>query len=253
MRKSRLQNLSVNARCAAVLTTLAATMLVACSKKDEAPASAAGANAATGRPGGVPNVRGQLVTVTDSLLTVSTRNGDVSVLIDKPLEVYARVPAKLSDVKENSFVGVTSAPQPDGSMKATEIHIFPDKLRGTNEGSFLMGRGGSNAGGGNAAGGNRMTNGTVSSSQMTNGTITSSKMTNGTVAANLGGAITVKFHADSQVINVPSDVPVTAISLTTTKLAPGTTVNILTKKQPDGTLHASTVILPPPTTTTATK
>ena len=198
---------------------------------------------------------------TDTMITVSTPNGDVSVKIEQPLEVYSRVPAKLSQVTANSFVGVTSAKQPDGSMRASEIHIFPEALRGTGEGSYPMGRrggnggggnagggnaGGGNAGGGNAGGGNTMTNGTVTGSTMTNGTISGGTMTNGTVRANLGGALTIKFKTDSQTITIPPDVTVMAIAPTQTKLAPGTSVVIPVKKQPDGTLTSSTVMLSPP-------
>ena len=44
------------------------------------------------------------------------------------------VKASLSDIKENSFIGVTGMPQADGSQKAVEIHIFPESMRGTGEG-----------------------------------------------------------------------------------------------------------------------
>jgi hypothetical protein len=44
------------------------------------------------------------------------------------------VKASLSDIKQDSFIGVTGMPQADGSQKAVEIHIFPEALRGTGEG-----------------------------------------------------------------------------------------------------------------------
>src|SRR5258705_4989152 len=44
------------------------------------------------------------------------------------------VKASLSDIKQNTFIGVTGMPQADGSQKAVEIHIFPEALRGTGEG-----------------------------------------------------------------------------------------------------------------------
>jgi hypothetical protein len=172
------------------------------------------------------------------MLTVSSRGGnDVQVKIEQPLEIYSRVPAKLSDVKPNSFVGITSVPQPDGSLHATEIHIFPEKLRGTNEGSFLMGQGG-----GQAGGGNRMTNGTVSAPAAGSG----NRMTNGTVGAQSGNTVTVRFQSDSQTIVIPANVTVTEIAKTNTKLTPGMNVVIQTTRAPDGTLKASTVMLSPP-------
>ncbi len=49
-------------------------------------------------------------------------------------------------------MGVTSVKQADGTELATEIHIFPEELRGLGEGSYMMNL---TAGGDN----NRMTNG----------------------------------------------------------------------------------------------
>src|SRR5437016_1991168 len=219
-----------------IYVVAAMPLVFACSKGDNS------SNATTGTPepssgtpiaapsaaSGSPNanaVRGQLVSVTDSVLTVSSRGAEVRVQIAQPLEVYSRVPAKLSDVKQNSFVGVTSAPQPDGSLRASEIHIFPEKLRGTNEGSFLMGQRG-----GQGSSGNTMTTGTVSGSRMTNGTVAKSgnRMTNGTVGAQKANALTVRFQTDSQTIAIPANVTVTKIALTRTKLAPGMNVVIQT-------------------------
>jgi hypothetical protein len=229
----------------------AMTVALACSKSDTSsnttsatPESSSGTPASAPRPNAV---RGQLVSVSDSVLVVASRGGDVRVEIPQPLEVYSRVPASISDVKSSSFVGVTSVPQSDGTLRATEIHIFPEKLRGTGEGSFLMGQGGGGGGAG-AGAGNRMTNGTVSGSRMTNGTVAAgsgNRMTNGTVGAQSGNAITVRFQSDSQTIAIPPNVTVTAIALSQTKLTPGMNVVIQTTKAPDGTLKASRVMLSP--------
>lgn len=174
-------------------------------------------------------VRGSIASVTDSMLTVSSDSGPVKVATATPLEVYARVPAKLSDVKENSFVGVTSVAQPDGSQRATEIHIFPDKLRGTGEGSYLMTQ---QAG---ASGGNKST--------MTNGTVRTPRMTNGTISGQSGGTLTVQYNGGTQTIAVPANVSVTAIAPTQTKLTQGSKVIVLASRQPDGTLKASAAML----------
>lgn len=230
---------------------------VACSKGDNSntstPASSAdttaAAPAAANTQPRASAVRGRLVSVSDSVLTVASRDsGDVRVVVVPPLEVYSRVPAKISDVKQNSFVGVTSVPQSDGTLRATEIHVFPDKLRGTNEGSFMIGQRGGGSPSGAVGGGNRMTNGTVSGSRMTNGTVagnSGNRMTNGTVGAQSGNAITVRFQSDSQTIAVPPNVAVTAIAPTQTKLAPGMNVVIQTTRDANGTLKGSTVFISP--------
>ncbi|HLY02530.1 MAG TPA: hypothetical protein VKR56_08530 [Candidatus Cybelea sp.] len=44
----------------------------------------------------------------------------------------------LADVTAGSFIGTTVAPQPDGTFKSTEVHIFAPALRGTGEGFTQM-------------------------------------------------------------------------------------------------------------------
>jgi len=162
------------------------------------------------------------------MLTVSSDSGVVKVAIAAPLDVYSRVPAQLSDVKESSFVGVTSVAQPDGSQRATEIHIFPEKLRGTGEGSYLM---------------TQQPGASGSKSTMTNGTVSAPRMTNGSISAQSGGKLTVQYNGGTQTITVPANVSVTAIASSQTKLPPGSKVIVLATKQPDGTLKASAAML----------
>ena len=250
--------MTINSNSTARWLILCATFVtLACSKSDQSasdtpvaaePASgtSAAAPAATGGQRG-NSVRGRIVSVTDTMLTVSARGSDVRVRVVPPLEVYSRRPAKLSQVTENSFVGITSAPQSDGTLQASEIHIFPEKLRGMNEGSFPMGPRGGSAGAGGGGAGNTMTNGTVSGSRMTNGTVAGggNTMTNGTVGAQSGNTVTVRFQSSSQTISIPSNVTVTELAVTQTKLAPGMNVVIPAKPGADGTLETSIVILSP--------
>ncbi len=233
---------------ARTLLLTAAAVAVGCSKTDKSASSATPDSASTttasaaapssSGPTDITPVRGTVASVTDSVLTVSTASGDVRVSIAAPLDLYSSVPATLSKVKESSFVGVTSVTQPDGSQRATEIHIFPEKLRGTGEGSYPMTQRGASAGGSH----NTMTNGTVSASRMTNGTA-APRMTNGTIGKQSGGTLTVQYQGGTQTIAVPSDVHVTEIAVSQTKLTPGAKVVVLAKKQADGTLKASAAIL----------
>ena len=206
----------------------AAVMISACSKS-EAPSSAASTDSSTTATAKPTAVRGKISTVTDSMIVVTTTAGDIRVAVAPPLEVYSRGPANLSEVTPNSFVGVTSVSQPDSSQRATEIHIFPEALRGTNEGTFLM----------------RPQPGADSTSQstMTNGTVEVPRMTNGTAGGITDGKLVVNYRAGTQTIMVPSGVTVTKISLTDTKLAPGSNVVVLATKRPDGTLIATRVLL----------
>ena len=237
----------------AAVTAIVAVSSVAfgCSRKSDTSEGAKGqgsssssASAGTTSASAITPVRGKLVSVSDSVLTVASANGEVRVALVQPVHVYTRQPAQLSRVTEGSFVGVTSVPQPDGAQRATEIHIFPEELRGTGEGSYLMGQQG--GGGENRS---RMSNGTVGTSRMTNGAASrmtngaASRMTNGAAGGQSGGTLTVNYNGGSQTITIPSDVTVTAIVPTQTKLAAGEDVVALADKQPDGTLRASSVML----------
>src|SRR6266404_2994024 len=161
-------------RSMCIALILCSAIISACSKtetpKSATPSDSASASA-PGAPPKVTGVRGTISTVTDTMLVVSTSAGDIHVVLSSPPRVYSRGAADLSEVKENSFVGVTSVQRPDSTQRATEIHIFPEELRGTNEGSFLMR--------GQSSGGNPST--------MTNGTVEAAPMTNGTIGATAGG------------------------------------------------------------------
>jgi hypothetical protein len=191
----------------------------------------------TGAPADVTPVRGTLANVSDSVLTVTTAAGDVRIAVQQPLHVFSRASAKLSNVTPSSFVGVTSVAQPDGSQRATEIHIFPEELRGTGEGSYLMTP---NGGADSSKKKSTMTNGTVSAAPKSGG---SPRMTNGTIASQNSSTITVNYRGGSQTITVPPNVTVTALAPASTKLSKGTRVVVLGLKQPDGTMKASNLVV----------
>ena len=233
---------------APALLLISSVAVFACSKRDtsaSATTSDSGTTATSSTPSSSTGtskmrpVRGTLTSITDSVLTVSSPSGEVRIAVVSPLAVYTRARSKLSNVKDNSFVGVTSVAQPDGSQRATEIHIFPENLRGTAEGSFLM----TPPSGSGSGSGNTMTNGTVTGSRMTNGTAPAPRMTNGTISGQQTGTLTVQYKGGSQTITIPPNVSVTAIVPTKSKLTPGSNVVALTTKRPDGTVQASAVML----------
>src|SRR5262252_7343450 len=72
-------------------------------------------------------VRGEIEKVDGNTLTVKSREGTTVTIVLKDNAVIGGVDkAMLSDVKQNSFVGITAMPQPDGTQKAIEVHIFPE-------------------------------------------------------------------------------------------------------------------------------
>jgi hypothetical protein len=131
--------------------------------------------------------------------------------------VRAVVKAPLSDVKTGAFVGITAMPQPDGTQKAVEIHIFPETMRGTGEGHRDW----------DLAPNSTMTNATVATE----------------VASDNGKTLVLKYRDGEKTFEVPPNVVVvTYAPATAAELKPGAKVfSAAAKKLPDGTLEASNI------------
>jgi hypothetical protein len=147
-------------------------------------------------PAGVTPVRGVVESISGDTLTVKSQTGLVRIHTESPLQIYRDTPSDLAHVNRASFVGVTSIKQPDGSESAKEVHIFPEELRGTGEGSYLLDQDQSKP-----TSNSRMTNGAVSQSRMTNGAVSRSRMTNGTVNARSDAStLTIQYSGGVQTI-----------------------------------------------------
>ncbi len=80
-------------------------------------------------------LRGTIEAVDGPTLTIKARDGATNkVKLADNVAIRAVVKMSMGDIKAGSFVGVTGMPQPDGSQKALEVHIFPEPMRGTGEG-----------------------------------------------------------------------------------------------------------------------
>ena len=82
-------------------------------------------------------VRGTIERLDGPVYVVKARDGgELKVTLMDNGVVVALVKASLADIKPGMFVGSTGMPQPDGSQKAIEVHIFPEAMRGTGEGHY---------------------------------------------------------------------------------------------------------------------
>jgi hypothetical protein len=80
-------------------------------------------------------LRGTIVSVAGDTLVIHTRDGETANARLKPsAPVGALVKAQLSDIKPGLFIGAAALPGSDGALKALEVHIFPESMRGTGEG-----------------------------------------------------------------------------------------------------------------------
>lgn len=164
-------------------------------------------------------VRGTVEAADGAMLTVKGRDGQTTYKIKMADNVSVRgiVKAALSDIKDNSFIGVTGMPQADGSQKAVEIHIFPEAMRGTGEGHRPW----------DLQPGSTMTNAAVA--QMVKGVD--------------GDVITLKYKdGEKKIVVTPQTVIVTYVPGDKSELKPGAKIFIAgAAKKEDGTLEAASI------------
>ena len=181
-------------------------------------------------------VLGKVQSFTGSSLDVATPSGVVHVTVTQPLATYKQIPSDLSHVTPNSYVGVASVQQADGTELAKQVIIFPKELRGAAEGSVLLDAPG-------ATTHNRMTNGSVSTPAVSH-----SRMTNGTVQKGASSTLVVRYHDGSQTISIPAGVQVVLVAKEAITLSAGDTS--IARRMPSTSMFGITLVsrLPGPHT-----
>ncbi len=162
-------------------------------------------------------VRGTVEGVDGDTLDVKSRGGEEFKLhMTGAMKVFGITKIALSDIKVGSFIGATTVPGPDGTPKAVEVHVFPENMRGTGEGSRPWDL--------------------RPNSTMTNATVAQ------TVAGNDGHTLTVKYKGGEKKVVVSPDTPVvTYVPGDKAELKAGAKVIAFTKKLPDGSFETDRV------------
>jgi hypothetical protein len=156
-------------------------------------------------------LRGTIEKVDGNTVTAKSDKGDaLKINLADKMTVVAVVKASLADIKDGAFIGSGAMPQPDGSQKAIEVHIFPEAMRGTGEG-FRPWDGAPNS---------TMTNGTAGNP----------------VTGVDGPVITVKYKDGDKKIVVGPDVPIVRFEIADmSAVQPGVAFTVVAAvKQPDG-------------------
>jgi hypothetical protein len=164
-------------------------------------------------------VRGTIDKVDGSLLTLKAGEaGEVKLMLTENALIVAVVKASMADIKEGTFLGSAAMPQPDGSQKALEVHIFPEQMRGTGEGHRPYAP--------------------LANSTMTNGTAAGA-----TVSGVDGSTIVVKYKDGEKKIIVPPNVPIVRYEIGgKSDLKPGAHFTVLAAtKKSDGTMEAARI------------
>ncbi len=86
-------------------------------------------------PQGKPvTIRGKIAAVDKTTLKVTTAAGHVMIKFAEKTRIGGVEAAKLADIGAGAYVGATAVKRADGTLKALEVHIFPESARGTGEG-----------------------------------------------------------------------------------------------------------------------
>jgi hypothetical protein len=125
--------------------------------------------------------------------------------------------ATIADIKEGSYIGSGAMPQPDGTQKALEVHIFAESQRGTGDGHRVW----------DGAPNSTMTNGAVGQS----------------VSGVEGPVITVKYKDGEKKIIVTPNVPIVRYEIgEKSELKAGAAISVTAAtKKPDGTFGAARI------------
>jgi hypothetical protein len=175
-----------------------------------------------GEPAGADDVpvrvRGSVVSLDGSKLVVHAKDGkDLTVHLADNFATLAVVKSSIAHIKQGTFIGTATVTQPDSSLRALEVLVFPEKMRGTGEGQYPWDLG--------------------SSSMMTNATVANA------VKGVDGQTVTVTYRGVEKKIDIPGNVPVVSlVRASKEEIKPGAIVFVPTQSQEDGSLQGSAVL-----------
>lgn len=179
-------------------------------------------------------VAGTVTRADGDTLVVTTADAKVeNARLDSATRINIRTPAEHSILAQGRYVGVTATPQPDGSLLASVVSVFPESRRGVAEGHFPMK---------DRPAGTTMTNATVKTATA----VAARPVGNATIAKAASGAggmrITLDYRGGSQTVVVPdSAAVVTSSDGDRSALKPGAHVIVSGERGADGTVAAARI------------
>jgi hypothetical protein len=197
----------MSVRCSTLVRPLAAIAVVAAS-----------ALSAIAQQSPTPSrVRGTIEGVDGDVVAVKSRSGeDVKLHMTGDIRLVGIIKISLADIKVGSFIGTTTVPGPDGAPTAVEVHVFPEAMRGTGEGSRPYDL--------------------RPNSTMTNATVAES------VVGNDGRTLLVKYKDGEKKVAVTPETPVvTYVPADKSDLKVGAKVIAFMKQLPDGSFETNRI------------
>ena len=176
----------------------------------------AAGTAATAAAPATSRIRGDITAVDAHDLRVTTRSGEkLTLRLPDDARVTLIVPVAIDAIKPGSFIGTAARTQPDGTLRALEVQVFPESMRGASEGQQPWDIG--------------------TDTTMTNGTVGDLKVAD-------GRTLTLSYKGGEKTVVVPPDAPVITYEPgTRDMLKPGAHVIITVSHNPDETLTATRI------------
>jgi hypothetical protein len=142
-----------------------------------------GSGAAFAQPSPTQRLRGTVESFDGQRLVMKERSGEtLSLALADNFSVNEVLAIELSAIQPNSFVGIASLPQADGSLRALEVLVFPEAARGSGEGHYPW----------DLQPGSMMTNATVAD----------------VAAVAQGRQLRLRYKDGEKTVSVPAEVPV---------------------------------------------
>jgi len=161
-------------------------------------------------------IRGTIEAMNGPVMTIAARGGGTAtVTLADDATVRTVAPADIRDIKPGTYIGSAAMPQPDGSLRALEVQVFPESMRGVGEGQHPF----------DLQPGSTMTNATAGDVQGTDGRV-----------------VTLRYQGTETKLVVPPDVPVITYEPgSRTQLVKGAHVIVSAVKADDGSLVSHAV------------
>jgi hypothetical protein len=193
-------------RFASLLATLALTLSVA--------------NTAFAQSGDSVRIRGTITSFAGGVLTVQGAATSYKVAVPDNVRVTWVEKSDISKIGPNTYIGTVAVPQPDGTLRAVEVQVFPEALRGVGEGSRPWD--------------------SVPNSSMTNATVDTIVDTK--VDKLDGRTMSVKYKDGEKKVFIPANAPVVTFEpADKAALTAGAHVIVMAVKAADGSYSAPSV------------
>jgi len=162
-------------------------------------------------------VRGTIQSFDGQKIAIATKSdGLVELVVAEQTGINGLEAKTVADIGDNTFIGATAVKTAAGRWQATEIHIFPESMRGAGEGHYAW-------------------------------DLPESSMTNGAVTGNTTGAggrtLHVKYKDGETDVDVTPKTAIVALTIgDRALLKPGASVFALAIPQPGGGANALAII-----------